>query len=167
MGDQPDPGAVQGWAGNGGLVSVERSTVAVYEELADVYEARRPAGHRERAAAFARMVGSGGGPVADLGCGTGLYLPDLGAGAVGLDAARAMLERARRRAPDAPLVQGDLEALPFRDVSLAGAWARNSYVHLARDRTPLALAHLHRAVAVGSPVWVTALIGDDEGARPD
>jgi len=165
VGDQPDPGAVQGRAGNGRLVAVERSTVEAYEALAEVYDWRRPARHRERAAAFARLVEDG--LVADLGCGTGLYLPDLGAGAVGLDAARAMLELARRRAASVPLVQGDLEALPFRDGSLAGAWARNSYVHLARDRMPIALAHLHRAMAVGGLVSLTALIGDDEGARPD
>jgi double-stranded uracil-DNA glycosylase len=107
--------------------------------------------------------------VADLGCGPGSYLADLGPHAVGLDAAHAMLVEARGRLPGAglALVQADLEALPFRDGSLGAAWARNTYVHLPRERLPLALAHLHRALAVGAPAMLTALVGDDEGPRPD
>jgi TDG/mug DNA glycosylase family protein len=86
---------------------------------------------------------------------------------VGVDAAWAMVERARRLAPDSVVVQGDLEALPFRDRSLGGAWARNSYVHVERARLPLALAHLHRALALGAPLEITALVGDDEGPLAD
>lgn len=52
----------------------------------------------------------------DLGCGTGRNLPLLaGVRAVGLDPSWPALVRARRRAPGVPLVQGDAQALPFRD----------------------------------------------------
>ena len=52
----------------------------------------------------------------DLGCGTGRSLPLFPAAArvVGLDPALDALRRARRRAPDARLVCGSAEALPFR-----------------------------------------------------
>lgn len=145
---------------------MERATVTAYETQAGAYDASRPPRHSARAAAFARRV-LPGYPLADLGCGPGGYLGSLGQAAVGLDAARAMLDRARSRAPAAALVQGDLEALPFRAGSLGGAWARNAYVHVPRARTPLALARLHQALAVGAPVEVTALSGDDEGPWPD
>src|SRR2546428_580928 len=73
---------------------------------------------------------------ADLGCGPGIYLPYPGPGAVGVDAAGAMLDLATRRGQ--PLIRSDLEALPFRDRCLGGAWARGSYSHIARTALPLA-----------------------------
>jgi ubiquinone/menaquinone biosynthesis C-methylase UbiE len=62
------------------------------------------------------LVGGARGRTLDLGCGTGRNLPLYGPGecVIGLDPARASLLRARRRAPDTPLVQGSAEALPFR-----------------------------------------------------
>ncbi|MGH9039396.1 MAG: methyltransferase domain-containing protein, partial [Acidimicrobiia bacterium] len=145
---------------------MDRATVDVYEQRAGDYDTLRPPRHLPRADAFAGAVPPGW-PVADLGCGPGGYLPALSAAgtAVGVDAAFAMLERAR--APEAVVVQADLEALPFRDGSLGGAWARNAYVHVAKVRLPLALGHLHRALALEAPVEITALIGDDEGPFPD
>jgi ubiquinone/menaquinone biosynthesis C-methylase UbiE len=63
------------------------------------------------------LVGGARGRVLDLGCGTGRSLPLFGPGAtvVGLDPAWEPLARARRRAPDVPLVMASAEALPFRD----------------------------------------------------
>jgi ubiquinone/menaquinone biosynthesis C-methylase UbiE len=57
------------------------------------------------------------GRTLDLGTGTGRNLPLYrpGTRVVGLDPTRAGLERARRRAPAVPLIQGRAEALPFRD----------------------------------------------------
>jgi demethylmenaquinone methyltransferase / 2-methoxy-6-polyprenyl-1,4-benzoquinol methylase len=59
-----------------------------------------------------------GDRVLDACCGTGdLALADRAAGGdvVGLDFSERMLERARRKAPDAEWVQGDAMALPFDD----------------------------------------------------
>jgi ubiquinone/menaquinone biosynthesis C-methylase UbiE len=63
------------------------------------------------------VAGGARGRTLDLGCGTGRNLPALppGVRAVGLDPSQAVLQRARRRAPGTPLVQGRAEALPFRD----------------------------------------------------
>ncbi len=147
---------------------MDRATIGIYEARAGDYEARRPPRHAARAAAFAASA-LPGRPCADLGCGPGTYLPALGGAGtvVGIDAAAAMVDRARRRAPSTVLVQGDLEALPFRDRSLGGAWARNTYVHVAKARLPVALARLHRALALDAPLEITALVGDDEGYVSD
>lgn len=63
------------------------------------------------------LVEGARGRTLDLGTGTGrnlpLYGPDVRV--VGVDPARAPLERARRRAPRVPLVRAGAEALPFRD----------------------------------------------------
>jgi ubiquinone/menaquinone biosynthesis C-methylase UbiE len=63
------------------------------------------------------LVAGAAGRTLDVGCGTGRNLPLYAAGArpIGLEPSRDALERARRRAPGVPLVQGDAQALPFRD----------------------------------------------------
>ena len=63
------------------------------------------------------LVGGAEGRTLDVGCGTGRNLSLVGAGTrvIGLDPAREPLLAARRRAPRVPLVQGDAQALPFRD----------------------------------------------------
>ncbi len=138
-------------------------TVAVYEARAREWARERRAAHPERAGALAELTG----PVVDLGCGPGWHLPHLGPRAIALDAARAMLDLVPERAP-APRVQARLEALPFRRGGLGGAWASKSYVHLARPAVPLALADLHRSLAVGAPADLTVFGGDaDEQEYPD
>jgi SAM-dependent methyltransferase len=54
----------------------------------------------------------------DAGCGTGIYtewLAGLGLSVTGLDRDPAMLAAARRKAPGARLVEGDVRHLPFAD----------------------------------------------------
>ena len=63
-------------------------------------------------------------------------------------------------------MRADIAALPFRPTSLGAAWARNTYLHIRRAHLPLALAHLHRSLAVGAPVVFSVVEGDDEGAIP-
>ena len=129
--------------------------------------ARRPRSpYLDRAVLLSDAVRSGG-VVADLGCGAGLHLPYLPRPAVALDAASAMVELAREAAPDVPGVQGDLEALPFRRGALEGAWARASYLHVARDRLPWALMELHHVLAVGAPAHLTMMRGEGEGPFPN
>lgn len=83
----------------------------LYDALCAVYERLGLLDWRRWLAAGAR------GRTLDLGCGTGRNLPLFppGTRAVGLDPERAVLLRARRRAPRVPLVQARAEALPFSD----------------------------------------------------
>jgi double-stranded uracil-DNA glycosylase len=142
--------------------AVHRATVEIYEERGAQWAARRRPVRRAHARAFALRVPRGELRV-DLGCGAGRYTEDIGSPVIGFDAARTMLEQCRENAPRALLVQGDLEALPFGTQSLRGAWANMSYVHLPRVYLPLALADLHRSLAVGAPVDLQVLGGDYEG----
>jgi TDG/mug DNA glycosylase family protein len=145
---------------------VERGTVDVYERRAADWQTLRPPKYRTQARAFAArcLIGL---PSLDVGSGPGSYLPDLGRPLVALDAARAMLALARDVAPEVPGVQADLEALPFRRGCLGGAWARASYLHIARAALPLALARLHDALAVGAPVHLSLRHGEGEGPLTD
>jgi double-stranded uracil-DNA glycosylase len=141
---------------------MHRQTVEIYEERGMHWAARRKPVRRVHARAFAELVDPGTLRV-DLGCGAGHYTKDVGSPAIGIDAAWTMLEHCRKSAPRALLVQGDLEALPFKSQSLHGGWANMSYLHLPGVRLPLALADLHRALAVGAPVDLQVLGGDYEG----
>ena len=140
---------------------MDRATVEIYEAESDRYEARRTPRHLRDAQRFGRCVVRG--PAVDLGCGPGWYTAALSSPAVALDAALAMLRRTREVAPGSLLVQGDLQALPFRGGALGGAWARNSYVHVPAAEVPLALADLHRALREGAPVELSVFGGQGEG----
>jgi TDG/mug DNA glycosylase family protein len=134
-------------------------TVAAYEVGAEVYAARgtRPAVERAAKLVAGRLVG---GPLLDLGCGTGYDLGVLGDHVIGVDPAAAMLRRARADHPGVPLVRAAAGALPFRPRSLGAAWASKSLQHIDAVHLPLALADLHRSLAVGAPISLRLFAGD-------
>lgn len=138
---------------------LDPGTLAAYEAGAGTYAARGTAPATDRAAALLAAVADDGGPVLDLGCGTGYDLAALGPRAVGADPAAAMLAEARAAHPTVPLVRAAAGALPVRPRSLGGAWASKSLQHVAAEHLPLALADLHRSLAAGAPVAVRAFAG--------
>jgi TDG/mug DNA glycosylase family protein len=140
---------------------VDPHTIAVYQERAAEYGDRRRAYHPDRAAAFAARVPPGAVRL-DLGAGPGHYLPHLGAPVVAADAAPAMLAEARRRHPGIPVVVCDAAAIPLRRGSLGGVWASKVLQHVERERLPVVLAGLHRALAVGGVLDLTVFAGDGE-----
>lgn len=145
---------------------MDTHTAHLYEAHAAEWASRRSPRWRPQAQALARAVAPEAVRV-DVGCGPGQYGPDLGTPLVQLDVAFAMLAMARDANPDAPCVQADLEALPFRAGGLGGAWSRNSYVHIPRVRLPIALAQLQRALAPGAPLAMTMIEGEHEGGLAD
>lgn len=136
----------------------------------EAYEAQSARWTRERAPRLLPLMTwldgerIGGLPVADLGCGPGWHLEPLRAPAVGLDATATMLALARQRV-DAPLVQASVGDLPFAAGSLGGALASRVHTHLPAADNPLALADLHRCLAVHAPVLFDVAV--DLDARAD
>src|SRR5260370_32409731 len=61
------------------------------------------------------LVRGASGLSLDVGCGTGRNLPLYAGRVIGLDPSMEALQRARRRAPQVPLLCASAEALPFRD----------------------------------------------------
>lgn len=97
-----------------------------WDEYAPFYDWENAQTLGRRDVAFWRGVARrAGGPILELGCGTGrvsLPLARTGARLVGVDRSAAMLARAaqrRRRAKGTALAlaRGDIRALPFRDAS--------------------------------------------------
>jgi SAM-dependent methyltransferase len=109
-----------------------------------------------------------GGPVLDLGCGTGRHLKALfrtNPEALGMDLSRPLLDLAdpslRHR-----LVRGDMRALPFREASLAGACLWFTPFGYFGDETNAALAKdLGRIVRPGGLVLLDYLDADHLAAH--
>jgi SAM-dependent methyltransferase len=93
----------------------------------------------------------------DAGCGAGLFLrlaADRGADVTGLDASEGMLSHARARVPGAPLLQGELEDLPYEDMSFDVVTGFNSFQYAACPAVALAQAR-RVAVADGRVLLLT------------
>ena len=141
---------------------MERRTIEAYERGAKGYVAHRRAYAPDGAETFAAELPPGRLRL-DIGAGPGHYTALLGEPVVALDAARAMLHEVPDRAPGALRVQADVAAHPFRPGGAAGAWANKCYQHLEAEALPMALAELHRALEVGSPLALNVFAG--EGTR--
>jgi TDG/mug DNA glycosylase family protein len=143
---------------------MERDTVEIYERRAKEWAERRGPGAREPLDRFIGRIPSGA-RTADLGCGPGWHAEQLPPPVVALDAAHAMLQLARERAPHAGVVQAALEALPFRDRAISAIWAQKCYLHVPATALPMALWDLHRASCVGAPLDLLVLRPvEDKGA---
>lgn len=95
--------------------------------------------------------------ILDVGCGNGLYLGALrNAGhagpTFGMDLSRGMLDAAAVASPDARLLVGDAQQLPFPDASFDCLLAMHMLYHVP-DRA-LAIAELRRVLRPGGVVFV-------------
>jgi SAM-dependent methyltransferase len=111
-----------------------------------------------------QVAAVGGGPVADVGCGSGRitgYLRGLGADAFGVDLSPAMVEVARREHPGVRFEVGSMTDLELADASLAGLVAWYSLIHIPDDEVASVLAHFRRVLRPGSPLLVAFHVGDE------
>jgi SAM-dependent methyltransferase len=147
-----------------------RATYAIVAESYDrfVPPIRDDIEDRALLAAFADLVR--GGPVADLGCGTGLvtsYLAALGLDVSGIDLSPEMLAVARREHPELRFSEGSLLALDLPDGGLAGAVAWYSIIHTPPERLPAVAAELFRVLRPGGHLQLGFHVGDRRHHRSD
>ncbi|RLP92512.1 class I SAM-dependent methyltransferase [Micromonospora sp. CV4] len=116
-------------------------------------------------ALFADLVlAAGGGPVADVGCGTGritAHLHGLGVDAFGIDLSPGMIEVARRDHPGLRFEVGSMTDLDLAEASVAGLVAWYSLIHVPDDQVGSVLAHFRRVVRPGGPLLVGFHVGDE------
>jgi ubiquinone/menaquinone biosynthesis C-methylase UbiE len=135
---------------------------AFFEDLAERWDAQQPPDRQEALrrllAPFAAELGAAQA-ILEVGSGTGALISCLrerapAARLVSIDLAHAMLWRARRRCPDAALVQADVHRLPF--IQQAGAFdlavCHNSFPHFANKGA--ALRGLARVLALGGRLLI-------------
>ncbi|MEU8674152.1 class I SAM-dependent methyltransferase [Streptomyces sp. NPDC048560] len=116
-------------------------------------------------AGFAELVREGGGgPVADVGCGTGRvtgHLRGLGLDAFGIDLSPGMLAVARRNLPGVRFEEGSMLGLDLPDGGLGGLLAWYSTIHVPDERLPQAFGEFFRVLAPGGHLLLGFQTGDE------
>ena len=124
---------------------------ARYDQYVDWYEQWRPSPSEDEVDALQRFLGAGRGRCLDLGCGTGVAIPELirlGWSVVGVDISEEMLSRAK--AHDAEIHQASGDALPFDDASFDAAVS--IWTHTDVDEFPRIVAEAFRVLRPGAPL---------------
>lgn len=115
--------------------------------------------------AFAeRVLASGGGQVADVGCGPGevtAYLDGRGLEVSGLDLSVEMVALARRAFPGLRFEVGSMTGLDFADGALAGVVAYYSIINLPWERIPDVFAEFHRVLKPRGELLVAFQMGEE------
>ncbi|WP_370409822.1 class I SAM-dependent methyltransferase [Streptomyces fradiae] len=126
---------------------------------------------RAMLALFADAVrASGGGPVADLGCGPGritAHLGGLGLDVLGIDLSPAMIGVARREHPGIDFRVGSMTELDLPDGSMAGLVAWYSLIHVPDAELDRTLAHFHRVLRPGGPLLLAFHAGDENRLKTE
>ena len=130
------------------------AVTAAYDEIADWYEqeflARNAAAGADPLGigrALRGLLGQGSGVCLEIGCGTGVYAPqvrELGWAPVGADVSAGMLRHARGRLP---VAQADAGRLPVRDGRLPAVIA--VMVHTDMPAYPAVLREVARVLRPG------------------
>ncbi|MFL6014264.1 MAG: class I SAM-dependent methyltransferase [Gaiellaceae bacterium] len=147
------------------MTEVQRGTLppervqTMFDRIAPVYDVMNrvmTAGLDQRwRRATAKAVVEPGDRVLDAACGTGdlaVIAARAGGKVTGLDFSEAMLERARRKAPELDWVRGDLLALPFEDESFDAATVGFGVRNVAD--LPGALEELRRVLKPGGRLGI-------------
>ncbi|MFG3056495.1 class I SAM-dependent DNA methyltransferase [Kitasatospora sp. NPDC048239] len=107
---------------------------------------------------------TGGGPVADVGCGSGritAHLRELGVDTFGIDLSPAMIEVARRDHPGLRFEVGSMTDLDLADASMAGLVAWYSLIHVPDDEIGPVFTHFRRVLRPGGPLLLGFHVGDE------
>jgi SAM-dependent methyltransferase len=120
---------------------------------------------RASLALFAEQVrASGGGLVADVGCGPGYvsgYLHDAGVDVIGIDLSAEMVAIARRDHPEVRFEVGTMTDLDLADGSVAGIVAFWSVIHVPDDSVPGVFEEFRRVLRPGGRLLVGFHVGDE------
>ncbi|MEU8924015.1 class I SAM-dependent methyltransferase [Kitasatospora sp. NPDC048545] len=121
-------------------------------------------------AAFAELVReSGGGEVADLGCGPGrvtAYLAGLGLTAFGVDVSGKMIDLARRAHPGLHFRRGSMADLDLPDGTLGGILAWYSVHHTPPEQLPELFDEFARVLAPGGHLLLGGHAGETARLNP-
>jgi mutator protein MutT len=105
-----------------------------------------------------------GARVLDVGCGPGrdaAWLSELGFEALGVDLSYGMLHAGLERGVSVPLIQADMQRLPFRHGSFRGLWVCAALLHIPKAQAGSVLRELSRVVHPGH-IYLSVKRGEGE-----
>lgn len=110
----------------------------------------------------------------DAGCGTGLILRHLPIGSVGLDINPRNINKAKRHAPKANLVEGDIVKMPFSDRYFSCVICTEVLEHLVKPEPALAeikrvlkpKGRLIGSVPATNPLWRLRFLSSTHPGEP-
>ncbi|SDR31251.1 Methyltransferase domain-containing protein [Natronobacterium texcoconense] len=142
-------------------------TLETYESDVDAYVRK----YREQSVAVLYgepfLDALAGDRLLDVGCGPGSDLSTFesaGYEPVGFDLTDGFLRAAGESASSAPLVRGDMRALPFADATFDGVWSSASFLHVPRSDAAETLGEFRRVLR---PDGVVFLSVKRASARPE
>ncbi|GAA0917349.1 class I SAM-dependent methyltransferase [Nonomuraea longicatena] len=119
---------------------------------------------------FAELVRTtGGGPVAELGCGPGYvaaYLRKQGLDVFGLDLSPVMIDLAREAYPELRFEVGSMDALDLADGTLRGIVSWYSLIHTPPQDLPAYLGEFRRVLAPGGHLLIGFCESEGEPVTP-
>jgi SAM-dependent methyltransferase len=120
---------------------------------------------RASLALFAELVHEvGGGPVADVGCGTGYvtgHLHDAGVDVFGIDLSPEMIAIARRDYPNLRFEVGTMTELDLADDSVVGIVAFWSVIHVPDQAIPGVFEQFRRVLRPQGLILIGFHVGDE------
>jgi SAM-dependent methyltransferase len=161
MDPPPSPGSAEA----SGVSGVEAAYDAVADAYSVAFENELDSKPLDRAllTAFAELIGTG--IVCDVGCGPGhvtQFLAERHPDVMGLDLSSAMIEIARKKAPDLVFEVGSMLALPVADAAWAGIVSLYSIIHLTAVNRASAWREFARAVRPGGWLLVAFHVDSPE-----
>lgn len=145
-------------------------------EVADHFRGLEAILHRLRGKETLKLIKKfgEGGNFLDAGCGAGLVLRHLPPGSVGLDVNSRNIHRAKIHAPEAKLILGDIEKMPFASQSFTTIICTDVLEHLPLPQK--ALEEIFRVLAPGgiligsvpaqNPIWRLRFLSSTHPGEP-
>lgn len=134
------------WSGEFGRSYTDRNDLGL-EEREQLYISQFAIGRRELNTVFIGDL-SRKLSILEIGCNVGdqlAFLTEMGfSHLTGLEAQNYALFRARKRLPDARLIQGSALALPFPDASFDLVFTSGVLIHIHPDHLPTVLTEIYR-----------------------
>jgi SAM-dependent methyltransferase len=129
------------------------------QDWSSIQEATAQAGYDH---ALSELALSSTESVLDIGCGSGIFCSlaiKTGAAVTGLDATAALIDEAKKRAPNVKFLVGEMEELPFPDAAFTVVTGFNSFQYAANINNAFAEA---RRVLVPGGRLVAMIWGNKE-----
>lgn len=153
--------------------AIRKNLTKVYDELAEYWgkdEKLHDWGDEELKRFAERVKKNGGKDVLELGCGSGVQskqLSELGLEVVGIDISPNMILEAKKRAPKAHFLVGDIATVRFSSASFDGMYARASLLHIPKNMIPKVFEAINKMLKDGGIFYLAVKEGKGEGEVED